>query len=79
MIGTLFLFCFWPSFNAGMLTGSAQQRAVINTVLSITSSTITAFAFSKAIHGGQRFDMEHIQNSTLAGGVVIGAACDMIK
>lgn len=62
MIGTLFLFCFWPSFNAAMLTGPGQHRAVINTVLSICASTVTAFLFSKAIHAGKRFDMEHVQN-----------------
>lgn len=78
MIGTLFLFCFWPSFNAALLSGAAQHRAVINTVLSITSSVISSFVFSKAIHNGKKFDMEHIQNSTLAGGVAIGALCDML-
>lgn len=78
MIGTLFLFCFWPSFNAGLLVGAAQHRAVINTVLSICASTVTAFAVSKSVHNGKRFDMEHIQNATLAGGVAIGASCDML-
>lgn len=78
MVGTLFLFCFWPSFNAALLKGAAQHRAVINTLLSICASSVTAFLLSKAIHGGRAFDMEHIQNSTLAGGVVVGAACDML-
>jgi len=78
MIGTLFLFCFWPSFNAALLTGDAQARAALNTTLSITASVAMSFAMSKAIHGGSRFDMEHIQNSTLAGGVAIGAVCDML-
>jgi hypothetical protein len=63
MIGTLFLFAFWPSFNAALLTGAAQHRAVINTTLSICASVVTSFAFSRAIHGGTRFDMEHVQNA----------------
>jgi ammonium transporter Rh len=79
MVGTLFLFCFWPSFNAALLVGAAQHRAVINTVLSISASTVVAFALSRAVHRGARFDMEHVQNATLAGGVAIGAACDMLS
>jgi ammonium transporter Rh len=61
MIGTTLLFCFWPSFNAALLVGSGQHRAVINTVLSISASTIAAFAYSKGHNGGVRFDMEHVQ------------------
>jgi ammonium transporter Rh len=78
MIGTLFLFCFWPSFNGALLANDAQARAAMNTTLSICASVATAFALSKAIHGGRVFDMEHIQNATLAGGVAIGACCDML-
>ncbi len=78
MIGTLFLFVFWPSFNAAPLVGAEQQRAIINTVLSICASSLVSFALSRSIHGGKRFDAEHIQNSTLAGGVVMGAAASMI-
>jgi ammonium transporter Rh len=79
MVGTLFLFLFWPSFNAALIEDPASAgRAVINTTLSICGSVVVAFALSKAIHGGVFLDMEHIQNATLAGGVAIGAACDMI-
>lgn len=78
MIGTLFLFAFWPSFNAALLTGPGQHRAVVNTVLAICCSALTAFLLSRGIHSGKHLDMEHIQNSTLAGGVAIGAACNML-
>ena len=78
MIGTLFLFAFWPSFNGALLADDAQARAAINTTLSICASVATAFAASKAIHSGRVFDMEHVQNATLAGGVAIGACCDML-
>ena len=39
---------------------------------------VVVFAASKAVHGGSCFDMEHVQNATLAGGVAIGAACQYI-
>jgi|LauGreDrversion4_2_1035121.scaffolds.fasta_scaffold261972_2 ammonium transporter Rh len=76
MIGTLFLFLYWPSFNAALAVGMAQQRSAINTLLSITGSTLVAVYVSRAILG--KIDMEVMLNATLAGGVVMGASCDLI-
>merc|ERR1719158_432078 len=79
MIGTVFLWMYWPSFNGGAAAaGDAQMRAVINTYLSLTASCISAFAVSALVNPQRRFCMEHIQNATLAGGVVIGAVADMV-
>jgi ammonium transporter Rh len=69
MIGTLFLFCFWPSFNAGVAAGDSRLRAVVNTYISIASSVLLTYIFSSLFHKGKKFDMVHIQNATLAGGV----------
>uniref|UniRef100_A0A1I8G5P9 Ammonium_transp domain-containing protein n=1 Tax=Macrostomum lignano TaxID=282301 RepID=A0A1I8G5P9_9PLAT len=33
MIGTIFLWLYWPSFNAGLAVGDDKHRAVINTYL----------------------------------------------
>lgn len=77
MVGTVFLFLFWPSFNGVLAVGIAQERAVINTLISITASTLTACYVSRCYRGG-KIDMEVMLNSTLAGGVVMGAACDFI-
>lgn len=71
MIGTIFLFCFWPSFNAGTTTGVDRLRAVTNTYISICASVIGAYLLSTVVRSG-KFDMVHIQNSTLAGGVAVG-------
>ena len=71
MIGTIFLFCFWPSFNAGMATGVDRLYAVTNTYVSICASVIGAFLMSSLLKKG-KFEMVHIQNSTLAGGVAVG-------
>jgi len=43
--------------------------------MSITSSTLVAMYTSRLITG--KLDMEVLLNSTLAGGVVMGAAADM--
>ena len=76
MVGTIFLFMFWPSFNGALAADFAQQRVVFNTVLSITSSCISACAISRLFL--QRLDMEVVLNATLAGGVAIGTSADII-
>ena len=76
MIGTLFLFMYWPSFNGVLAVGMAQQRACINTYLSISVSVLAATFVSRAALG--KIDMEVLLNATLAGGVIMGAACDLI-
>ncbi|XP_072754718.1 rhesus blood group-associated glycoprotein Rh50 isoform X2 [Anoplolepis gracilipes] len=77
MIGTLFLWLFWPSFNSATLTGDDQQRAIINTLLSISASCVITFVVS-ALVSNNKFNMVHVQNSTLAGGVAIGTAAGMM-
>ena len=78
-IGTVFLWMYWPSFNAGAAaTGDAQQRAVINTYLALCAACCSAFAVSALVNHERKFVMEHIQNATLAGGVAVGAVADMI-
>ncbi|XP_014605036.1 PREDICTED: ammonium transporter Rh type B isoform X5 [Polistes canadensis] len=78
MIGTVFLWLFWPSFNSASLDGDSQQRAIINTLLSISGSCVIAFATSALISKDNKFNMVHVQNSTLAGGVAIGTAAGMM-
>lgn len=69
---------FWPSFNSAEQEGDDQHRAVINTYLSLASCCVTAFAISAAITPDHKFDMVHIQNSTLAGGVAVGTAANLM-
>jgi len=74
MIGTLFLWLYWPSFNSFYCDNTywERDRAVLNTVLSLCACIMSAYLCSKLFRQG-RFEMMHIQNSTLAGGVVMGA------
>jgi len=79
MIGTIFLWMFWPSFNsATAVVGDAQHRAILNTYFSLCACVVTAFALSAAMNKHKKFVMEHIQNATLAGGVAIGAVADLM-
>eukprot|EP01089_Gocevia_fonbrunei_P006832 TRINITY_DN17841_c0_g1_i1.p1 TRINITY_DN17841_c0_g1~~TRINITY_DN17841_c0_g1_i1.p1 ORF type:complete len:441 (+),score=90.10 TRINITY_DN17841_c0_g1_i1:106-1428(+) len=74
--GTLFLWIMWPSFNAAIASPDGQNRAIINTFISLTGSTIATFVTSHLCHHG-KFDPVFIQNSTLAGGVAMGVVADV--
>lgn len=76
MIGTVFLWMYWPSFNGILASGMAQQRAIINTVFSISASALVSIYISRVYLG--KMDMEVLLNATLAGGVMMGAAADII-
>jgi len=79
MIGAVFLWMFWPSFNSAAVTvPDAQHRAVLNTFFSLCASVLSSFAFSSLMNEKKKFVMEHIQNATLAGGVAIGACADLM-
>merc|ERR1712094_131519 len=70
MVGTIFLWMFWPSFNSIPATGEFEKQVVItNTYLSLAAAAVTTFAVSGATDKFGRLDMVHIQNATLAGGV----------
>lgn len=78
MIGTVFLWMFWPSFNSAIAEpGLTQLTAVINTYLSLAACVLAAYAVSSAVEHKGKLDMVHIQNATLAGGVAVGTCADM--
>uniref|UniRef100_A0A3P9HR76 Ammonium transporter AmtB-like domain-containing protein n=1 Tax=Oryzias latipes TaxID=8090 RepID=A0A3P9HR76_ORYLA len=79
VIGTLFLWIFWPSFNSALtFKGDDQHRAILHTFIGLSSSTITAFALSALFNKRGKITMADIQNVTLAGGVTVGASVDMM-
>nr|XP_055042529.1 ammonium transporter Rh type A [Misgurnus anguillicaudatus] len=78
MIGTVYLWMFWPSFNSAIATpGDAQLTAVINTYFSLAACALAAYATSSLVEKKGKLDMVHIQNATLAGGVAVGTCADM--
>jgi ammonium transporter Rh len=81
MVGTLFLWMFWPSFNGALAEGNSQHRVVLNTVIALTASCLGAFIVSGLLRSNRHkllFDMEDVLNATLAGGVMIGTSSDMV-
>lgn len=79
MMGTLFLWVFWPSFNSALtLKGDDQHRAILHTFIGLSASTLTAFALSAMLNKNGKLTMADVQNVTLAGGVTVGASVDMM-
>mmetsp|Transcript_12003 Transcript_12003/g.13426 ORF Transcript_12003/g.13426 Transcript_12003/m.13426 type:complete len:421 (-) Transcript_12003:79-1341(-) len=74
LVGTTLLWVYWPSFVGATETGDAsnEMHCLINTIMALIGSTGATFYLSQHLNEG-KFDAVHIQNSTLAGGVAIGA------
>uniref|UniRef100_A0A3Q4H571 Rh family B glycoprotein n=1 Tax=Neolamprologus brichardi TaxID=32507 RepID=A0A3Q4H571_NEOBR len=79
MIGTLYLWMFWPSFNSAITAhGDDQHRTALNTYYSLAACTLSTYAMSALTAHDGKLDMVHIQNAALAGGVAAGTAGEMM-
>ena len=76
VVGSIFLWMFWPSFNGALAEGTTQHRIMVNTTLAIVGSVLSACMTSRILFG--KLDMEIVLNATLAGGVAVGSSCDMV-
>ncbi|XP_072316394.1 ammonium transporter Rh type B [Eucyclogobius newberryi] len=79
MIGTLYLWMFWPSFNSAITAhGDDQHRTALNTYYSLAACTLSTYSLSALTAHDGKLDMVHIQNAALAGGVAAGTAGEMM-
>merc|ERR1712096_484208 len=53
----------------GPAVGNDRQRAIINTIMSLSACTCSTFAMSSLLSKDNKFDMVHVQNAAIAGGV----------
>jgi ammonium transporter Rh len=77
LVGTVFLWVYWPSFNSGALEPNSQQqqRAISCTLLALAASTTGTFIVSMSQSLEWKIRPVDIQNATLSGGVSVGAIC----
>ncbi|KAM6428232.1 blood group Rh(CE) polypeptide isoform 1-T5 [Liasis olivaceus] len=80
VLGTLFLWIFWPSFNSVLIKEEEEKwTAIYNTYFVMATSVIAAFSFSVATNKNGKLSMAHIQNATLAGGVALSFSASIIQ
>lgn len=79
LMATFFLWIFWPSFNAAAVpTKSGQTLAILNTVMAMVASGFIALGCSRFFRRTHKWVLEDLENSTLAGGVAIGASASIL-
>ncbi|KAM6045511.1 RH-like [Chlamydotis macqueenii] len=77
MLGTLFLWVFWPSFNS--ILALNKRNAIYNTYFALAVSAVSAFVLSALTAKDGKFRMTHIHSAVLAGGVAVGYAGHCIE
>jgi ammonium transporter Rh len=77
MLGSMVLWLFWPSFCSAVVPATDTARTVINTVLALCGSTLATYVASTLLRKG-RPSFADLANATLAGGVAVGATCNLL-
>jgi ammonium transporter Rh len=77
MLGSMVLWIFWPSFCSAVVPSADLGRTAIATVLALCGSTLATFLASTLLRKG-RPSFADMANAALAGGVAVGATCNVI-
>ncbi len=77
MIGSMVLWLFWPSFCSAVVPAEQFQQTIVNTVMSLCGATVMTYILSAALRKG-RPSIADMANAALAGGVAIGATCNLV-
>lgn len=78
MLGSMVLWIFWPSFCSAVVPPEQMPQTVINTILALCGATLATFALSSRLRRGKP-SFSDMMNAALAGGVGIGATCNVIS
>jgi ammonium transporter Rh len=78
MLGSMVLWIFWPSFCSAVVPSADLHRTAIATVLALCGSTLATFVASSLLRRG-KVSFADMANAALAGGVCVGATCNVIS
>ncbi|KAL7380799.1 hypothetical protein ABVT39_024262 [Epinephelus coioides] len=81
MLGIVFLWMFWPSFNSVLVDSHAPGRklgAVLSTYLALAVSAVTAAGVSVLSSPKGKLNLIHMQSCIFAGGVAVGVSMSVI-
>ncbi len=74
LLGSMFLWVFWPSFCAALVLPEEIVHTAINVILALSGATVATYLFTTWLRG--KIDAADIANASLAGGVAIGSVCN---
>jgi ammonium transporter Rh len=77
LLGSMVLWLFWPSFCSAVVPPEQMPRTVINTLLALCGATVVTFLTSSLLRRG-KLACGDMANAALAGGVAIGATCNLV-
>ena len=78
MIGSMVLWLFWPSFCCAVVPPEQVAATAVNTILALCGATISTYVASTIFNKGKVM-IGDIANAALAGGVSIGATCNVVS
>lgn len=78
MLGSMVLWIFWPSFCSAIVPAGDLEKTAVNTILALCGATIITYLFSLLFRKG-KVAIADIANASLAGGVAIGATCNLVS
>ena len=78
MLGSMVLWIFWPSFCSAIVPHEQMPQTVINTILALCGATVVTYLASTLLRKGKP-SIADMANAALAGGVAIGATCNIVS
>jgi ammonium transporter Rh len=78
MIGSMVLWLFWPSFCSAVVPMEQFAATAVNTILALCGATAATYVFTLIFRKG-KIAISDMANAALAGGVAIGAACNVVS
>jgi len=77
ILGSMVLWIFWPSFCSAIVCPDQMPQTVLNTILALCGATIVTYILSSLLRKGKT-SIADMANAALAGGVAIGATCNLV-
>jgi ammonium transporter Rh len=78
MIGSMVLWLFWPSFCSAVVPMEQFAATAVNTILALCGATAATYVFTLIFRRGN-IAISDMANAALAGGVAIGATCNVVS
>jgi ammonium transporter Rh len=78
VLGSMVLWIFWPSFCCAVVPHEQMQQTAINTIIALCGATLATFLTSSLFRKG-KVTIGDIANASLAGGVAVGATCNVLN